>query len=202
MLTSDWLVSAKSSPFWNNKDPSKWSPDEIQQLTNDSPWARPVDAQLAGNSAAPGTGRRGRMGRSGGTTPNVTMFRGVARWLSAKPMLLALKLQLPKDFADHYVIGVSGIPLISGHTEGADNTDSFDTLKEQTTLRTHGQEQVQPGMVAEQPDDTSTILFGFLPQFIDLEKAKTATFSTKTGPFEIEAKFDLTKMTYKGDRSL
>jgi hypothetical protein len=198
------LFPAKSSDFWNTEDPSQWTHEQIQQLTTDSPWAKPVTAQVqAYSTQSPNSVRGGgrRMGRSSGSSTastNLPKFPGVVRWLSAKPMLLALKLQLPPGFEHHYVIGVSGLPVVSGHGEGADNTDSYDALKESTYLQTKGQEPAQPGVIQADPTDTSTLLFGFLNQFLDLSSAKTATFSSEMNPLSVKVKFDLARMVYKG----
>jgi len=32
--------------FWNKKDPKDWTRDEIERLTSNSPWAKPVTAQI------------------------------------------------------------------------------------------------------------------------------------------------------------
>lgn len=210
VFDSERLFAARSTDFWNTEDPSQWSAEQIQQLTTNSPWAKSITAEVksysAQNPGAGAGGRRGggggRMGRSGGASnPTATSpkFPGVVRWVSAKPMLLALKLELPADFAHHYVIGVSGLPVISGHGEGANSTDSYDALKEVTYLQVKGQEPAQPGVIQEDPNDTSTLLFGFLNQFLDLTKAKSATFSTTMGPLNVKTKFDLTRMTFKGE---
>lgn len=197
------LFPAKSSDFWNTEDPTEWTREQIQQLTTDSPWAKPVTAEVKAyspsSSGGGGGGRRVRMGRNtSSTAANAPKFPGVVRWVSGKPMLLALKLQLPPGFEHHYVIGVSGLPVISGHGEGADNTDSYDLLKESTYLQTKGQEPAQPGVIQADPTDTSTLLFGFLNQFLDLSSSKTATFTSEMNPLSVKVKFDLTRMTYKG----
>ncbi len=140
------------------------------------------------------------MGRQGGSpTPsaNAPKFSGVVRWVSAKPMLIALKLQLPPDLAHHYVISISGLPVIAGHGDGTDKTDSYEPLKEASYLKVKGQEPAQPGIIEEDPNDTSTVLFGFLNQFLDFSKAKAAIFTTTMGPLNVKAKFDLSRMTYK-----
>lgn len=199
------LSAAKLTDFWNTQEPSQWSNDEIHQLTTDSPWAKPVTAQL--NAYSPqnpgaGAGRRGRTGRyssTSSTASTLPKFNGVVQWLSAKPMLLALKLQLPADFANHYVIGVSDIPVISGHEDGANSADSYDPLKEVSFLEVKGQEPAQAGVIQQEPNNTSTLLFGFLNQFLDLSKAKAATFSTTMGPLAVKAKFELSHMSYKGE---
>src|ERR1700755_625995 len=92
------LWPAKLSDFWNQEDPSKWTDQQIQQLTSDSPWAKHVDADVkayANQSAGGRHGGGGRMGRSqqsSAPNSNAPKFSGVVRWVSAKPMLLALKL--------------------------------------------------------------------------------------------------------------
>jgi hypothetical protein len=205
LLPSRRTFASKSSDFWNTEDPSQWSNEQIQQLTTDSPWAKPITAQVAAFSPqTPGAGggrRGGRMSPNTSSAPaaNSPKFSGVVRWLSAKPMLLALKTQLPADFAHYYVISVSGLPVISGHSEGADKTDTFDALKEKTFLRVKGQEPAQPGVIEQDPNDTSTILFGFLNQFLDLSSAKLATFTTEMGPLDVKTKFELSHMRYKGE---
>ena len=35
-----------ASDFWNKKDPKDWTNDEIDRLTTNSPWAKPVTAQI------------------------------------------------------------------------------------------------------------------------------------------------------------
>ncbi len=204
MLATARLFPAKPSEFWNSEDPAQWSKDEIQQLTTDSPWAKPVSADVKSylpQSSAVGGGRRGgrRMSTSSSPSANTPKFSGVVRWVSAKPMLLALKLELPPDLAHHYVISVSGLPVIAGHGAGADNTDSYEPLKETTYLKVKGQEAAQPGVIEQDPNDTSTVLFGFLHQFLDLSTAKAATFTTTMGPLSVKAKFDLSRMRYKGE---
>ena len=115
-----------------------------------------------------------------------------------KAHALGIEVSTSARFAEYYVIGVSGLPVISGHGEGTDNTDSYDALKEATKLEAKGQEPAQPGIIQQESNDTSTILFGFFNRFVDLSKVKTATFITNTGPLNVKAKFDLARMTYKG----
>ena len=47
-----------SSDFWNKKEPSQWSGEEIEQLTTKSPWAKETSAQYS-----PEQGRGGGMNR-------------------------------------------------------------------------------------------------------------------------------------------
>ena len=144
-----------------------------------------------------GGGRMGRTGGNGQSSTRSPKFSGHVRWISAKPMLLAMKFQLPPAFAEHYVIGVAGVPVISGHD--AASSDSLEPLKETTYLEVHGQDPVQPGVIQEDPKDTSTILFGFLSQLLDLSKAKAVAFSSKIGPLDVKARFELGHMRYRGE---
>jgi hypothetical protein len=142
-----------ASEFWNKKDPSQWTGEEIDQLTTKSPWAKSVTAQYApgsnnggygqGGGGYPrsggmgggigipgiGMGRRGGMGggRSGGGYPQQTSnYKGTVRWESAQPILDALKTPLPDAFAKHYVIGVRDIPLIENRPQLQRNPDDTD----------------------------------------------------------------------------
>jgi hypothetical protein len=56
---------ASSSEFWNKKDPSQWSGEEIDQLTSKSPWAKSVTAQAAPSSY----GNSGQGNPNGGGYP-------------------------------------------------------------------------------------------------------------------------------------
>jgi hypothetical protein len=194
---------AKPSDFWNKEDPAHWTSAEIQRLLTDSPWAKGIDVHLPGEG--PGadpersSGRRGR--GSSGSVPNPELkpkFPGTVRWASAKPILMALKMELPHELAGHYVISVSGVPVISGTS--AD--DSFEDLKQVTSLQIKGKEAIQPGIIQANPEDTSTVLFGFLPSMVEVSGEKAASFSTKLGPLDVRAKFNLKEMHYRGELSL
>jgi hypothetical protein len=132
-------------------------------------------------------------------------FTGVVRWASAKPIRLALKLQLPPSMAEHIVISVSGLLIVSGHG-GEDSSsgasDTFDGLKEQTSLRVNGKEGVLPGIIEPDKNETSTLYFGFLPQMLELDGDKTVTFSTTMEPLRVKVKFETKQMKYKGDIAL
>jgi hypothetical protein len=194
---------AKPADFWNKEDPAHWTSAEIQRLLTDSPWAKGIDVHLPGEGphaeADLSNGRRGRSGSASVPNPELKpKFPGTVRWASAKPILVALKMELPPDLAGHYVISVSGVPVISGTS--AD--DSFDALKLVTSLQMKGKEAIQPGVIQANPEDTSTVLFGFLPSMVDVSGEKTVNFSTKLGPLDVRAKFNLKEMRYRGELSL
>ncbi len=208
--TTNFVSGFGDTRFWDKKDPSAWTFAEIQQLTRESPWAKQTIAVLSNNNsslAGPSTvpGRRGRM--SGGssrttTASNLPKFPVAVRWASAKPMLQAMKLKLPASLNDYYVIGVSGLPIASsGSEQGVSSpaADPFAELKEQTFLQAKRGDPIQPGEAYQDPNDTSSVYFGFLRQFLDLTESNVATFSTEAGPFAVKVKFHLKEMKYRGE---
>lgn len=203
------MARAPEDEFWNTKPPESWTPEEIDALTTKSPWAKPVSAQV--NAYSPlsnaATGRRGGMrstragANSGEGSPK---FQGVVRWASAKPVRLALKLQFPPALAGHYVISVSGLPIVSGHgtEDGSGSGDSYDGLKAQTSLQVKGQEAVVPDVIRPDKGETSTLYFGFLPETLKLDGDKTVTFSTVMSPLHVKAKFELKQMKFNGELAI
>jgi hypothetical protein len=124
-----------ASDFWNRKQPSEWTEDEIKRLINKSPWAKEVNAgaqpdrnrltgapprpDVSGGGPGRGTGSpgdygggynigSGREARDRGARPATAV---TIRWESAQPILDATKEQLPAEFKGHYVLAVAGLPL-------------------------------------------------------------------------------------------
>ena len=131
-----------ASDFWNRKQPSEWTTDEIHRLMSKSPWAKEVNAgvqpdpkSLTGAppspdvpGGGPGRGMGGPGGYGGGYNVGYGRERRergarattavTIRWESAQPILEATKEKLPPQFNGHYVLMVAGLPLEWG-LEGA-----------------------------------------------------------------------------------
>jgi hypothetical protein len=178
-----------AQPFWNRKDPDAWTTDEVLQLTTRSPWAvsarvlpKPGRDRGSAQAAEPEVagGRAG--GRGTGPIPVVPVNEVVVVWASAAPLLDALKSKFPPDFANHYVISISGLPP---------------NLKGVTAdLQTKGKESVGAGAV--EPTRNAT-LFAFSKELLPLSIAdKDATFQLETDQFSVRARFDLREMRYHG----
>ena len=144
-VAQSWFrLYAGESEFWNKKDPSQWSSDEIEKLKTKSPWAKSVTISLrqsssggngggggypgggggypGGGMGGGGMGRGRRGGGMGGPAP--IQYHGVVRWVSAKPIQEALKSPVPEGLANAYVISVSGIPIVTAdrlRTNGGDS---------------------------------------------------------------------------------
>jgi hypothetical protein len=219
------LEAASKSEFWNQKDPGAWSSDDRKELVTNSPWARYVradtsrssEAQAPENgSASPIPRMQGGGGRSVGGrrgSGNLPAFYGIVRWESAKPVLAALKKDLPKEMEDHYVIGVSGFPLglRSKGNEPVETAGDVETasvrleeLKQVTTLRAKRKDPAQPGVVMRSSDtDGAIVLFGFSRDVIAIEPTdKNVDFQTTFGVLEISARFDPKQMAYRGELAL
>jgi|SRR5579863_3961286 len=160
-----------------------------------------------GGGGYPGGGR-GR--RGGGPSES---FKGIVRWESAKPILDALKAPLAEEFANHYVISVSGFPLSGGRRRRSqDENDSdapqsseamLDQIKSLTYLQPKGRDGAQPGVAQQQPSSGSTVLFGFSKEILALRpEDKEVTFSTKLGRMNVKTKFNLKDMMYHGELAL
>lgn len=124
-----------ASDFWNRKQASEWTEDEIKRLMNKSPWAKEVNAgalpdrsRLTGAppspdvaGGGPGRGMSGPGGYGGGYdigNGGGRRDRGARpatavtiRWESAQPILEATREKLPAEFKGHYVLAVAGLPL-------------------------------------------------------------------------------------------
>ena len=154
--------------------------------------------------------RRGQQGGRG----NASSYKGIVRWESAKPILEATKSTLPETFANHYVIAVSGIPLLtprsrrtpteddddrSSTRQSSDSPDNFDELKQFTTLQPKGKDLAQAGVVQRQVSNGSILLFGFSKESLSLTPAdKEVDFSTRLGSLIVKAKFNMKEMDYRG----
>jgi hypothetical protein len=136
---SGWLILSGSlaraaSDFWNKKQASDLSADEIAQLRNKSPWAKKVQSEVTAGRAArmDSKGSKGTFGGMSSADSNglSKLSRGagqpnplspgvsgtqtldvVVRWESAKPLLEATKVALPQPFESHYAVSITGVPL-------------------------------------------------------------------------------------------
>ena len=202
LIAAALRLSARNSEFWNRKDPSEWSADEIDRLITKSPWAKEITV----SQEQSGQKRRGRA---------AAQFNGVVRWESAKPVLEAMKASLPGEFSNHYVISVSGIPMSSLSSRNSESTAAearakqreiegvVDRLKGLTRLEAKGAAPAQPGIVQETPfgvGETRTMLFGFSKTLLQLSPDnEEAGFTTQMGTIQtiqVKARFNLRDMIY------
>lgn len=189
-----------ASDFWNKKDASTWSSDEVLRLTTRSPWATsarvlPKPGRDRGSfqpDAPPvGGGRSG--GRGTGPEPVVPVTEVTVVWESAQPLLDALKSSFPSDFANHYVIGVNDFPI----AQGKRGVKQENTL---ANLRARGKDPVDAGAIQMV---RGILLCAFSKELLPLTSTdKDVLFALDTEQFSIKARFDLKEMIYRGKLAL
>ena len=122
-IVGGWIATAcaivVAADYWDEKDFTMWSSQEVDQMLNDSPWSRPVTVSV---SSPPGASRRGidadgGPGNTGGlrAVPDPESSRGrgprgafvptqrltlTVSWRSALPVKLALVRQRLGDRLD------------------------------------------------------------------------------------------------------
>jgi hypothetical protein len=185
-----------AAEFWNAKDASAWSQEEINVLTVKSPWARAAVASYKGvedpTGAAPEGGRAGRAG----IPPNI-----VVRWESAQPILDALRAQLPAEFAGHYVLSVTNLPIAIARSSSRGIADTpedvIERLQNGATLEARGKGPVEAGIARR--SRIGSFLFGFSRDSMQLEAGdRDIVFKLEVANVSIKAKFDGKDMTYHG----
>jgi hypothetical protein len=212
--------SAWAKDFWNEKKPSEWTEEDIQQLLTKSPWARDASifdaAAHKGLSTAPrgvgGTSRRGgRTSAPGSPLPSggsLSSWSAIVRWDSALPIRDALKTPKNSDVDENYIIALVGdIPGVGvpSDDDGPDERQQkLSFLKENTRLeRKDDPLELQRVKIAPRtPRSPSGTLFYFSRVFPLTAEDKQVTFVTKVGPLEVKCKFTLRDMLYRGNLEL
>ncbi len=203
LLALSGLIPAgfAANRFWESRPPSQWTPEEIQQLIANSPWAKQVTAQYRialeshqpRKDSAPQTGGRGE-GRGGecGLVPCGNIMPGTVAviWESAQPIREALRPVIPPDFNGHYVLSLRGVEMELSEAG----------LLAGSTLELKGQSPVQAGLARQR---NATWLVGFNRELLPLTPAsKEVQLSVKIGPsFSstlLRATFNPKEMVYRG----
>jgi len=183
--------------FWEAKDPSTWTDEEILSLTSKSPWARLAVADYKGaddpvGAAVPG----GITGRGQVAPPSIHV-----RWESAQPMLDALKTRIAPEFAGHYVVGVINLPIAgirpSGRAGEAAPDDLLERAQNGATLEVKGKGIVESGIARRARG--GEILLGFAKDVLPLAATdREIIFGLTMERFSLKAKFDGKDMVYRG----
>jgi hypothetical protein len=191
-----------ASDFWNKKDSSAWSSEEMEQLKTRSPWARKIRAEMAGGRG----GGRGGAGSGGADSMDSSGSKGTFGGMSG---------------ADSNGISVGGSGRGGGGGRGrgrdggapaseaspqedpaARQKAMIDRLVQSATLTARGRDPQTADMV-RQAYGNQTLIFGFSKQSFPLTAAdKDVQFVIKLGPLLVKAKFEPKDMSYKGELSL
>ena len=163
-----------------------------------------VGGETGGRGGGDAPGGRGGGGARGVIAPEVTV-----RWDSAKPVLAAMKVQLPAALDGHYAITVLGLPpqmeMMGVRMNTLPPGDSaalqkavVDSLLKGATLSGKGHDPLNAVMVL-QSGDLHALIFGFPKQGFPIAATdKEVTFQLKLGQLTIKAKFQPKEMIYDG----
>ncbi|MGD1072151.1 MAG: hypothetical protein ABSB15_18645 [Bryobacteraceae bacterium] len=196
-----------AAEFWNAKDPSTWTEEEINILTSKSPWARAAVPGIKHaddpTESAGGGGGAGGMGGGGGggrATFRRATINVIVRWESAQPILDALRAPLAADFAGHYVLSVTNLPIPPRRTGRGDDgapDEELERMQNGATLQVRDKGTAEAGIVRR--TRIGSILFGFSKDLLRLSPSDREIFFTlDTEIFVLKAKFDGKEMVYHG----
>jgi hypothetical protein len=186
--------------FWNVKDPSTWTEEEIVILTSKSPWVREAIPNIRNPDDPTGGSVLGEGGGKG-MNQRHTSLTVYVRWESAQPILDALKGTIPAEFEGHHVVSVTNLPLprVRRAGRGDDTTpdDTLDRIQSGTSLQVKGRDPVEAGIVRR--SHIGSILFGFLKDQLRLTPSdREITFELTTQQVSLKTKFDAKDMIYHG----
>jgi hypothetical protein len=205
--------------FWDDKKPSDWTEEEIQEMLTKSPWAKDASifdsAAHKGVSSAPyaggAYGRRRYESPDGKSLPTVGGSQGwsaTVRWQSALPVREAMKAPKTADADESYIIAlvgdIPGASVPSDDDDAAERQQKLDVLKDSTTLeRKNDPLELQRVKIAPRtPLSPSGTLYYFSRVLPITAEDKQVTFVTKVGPLEVKCKFTLRDMLYHGNLEL
>jgi hypothetical protein len=215
-LTSGFAPAYAPREFWNEKKPSDWTSEEIEQLLNKSPWAKEAAVSYYGgqngplSNTMPGARSRSSRNASSGTSPSAVSpaaWKAIVRWESALPVREALKAKSSPDLEKFYILNMVGDVPSVGATPDEDESQRqarFETLKQVTKLE-HKGDAILLSRVAVAPKSALSLagtLFYFSRDLALRPKDNQAVFSTKLGPIDVKCKFALKDMTYQGNLEL
>jgi hypothetical protein len=213
-------ASAWAKDFWNEKKPSDWTEEDIQQILTKSPWAKDASifdtAAHKGLSTTPRGGalsrrRGGTSGTAGNPLPsasNSNSWSAIVRWDSALPVRDALKTPKPAEVDENYTIAlvgdIPGVGVPSDDDGPEERQQKLTFLKETTRLeRKDDPLELQRVKIAPRtPQSPAGTLFYFSRVFPLTLEDKQVTFVTKVGPLEVKCKFTLRDMMYRGNLEL
>jgi hypothetical protein len=231
-FTAAWIAGAiDSRGFWNEKEPTEWSDQEVQRLRTDSPWARVGSAEAVLDRKS---GQEEMWKRKGDRVPIVgpdgkelathtepikpgapgpagplPKLRVLVRWESAEPLLAATPGQSVADAAKFYIVSVSG--LMTGDLANASRSEPasaeereavLEHVRSASFLLREGKEPIPATGIRKASLDGVVSLY-FPRASGPLEVAdKEVALVTKVGLFELKVKFPLKPMQYHGKLAL
>jgi hypothetical protein len=220
-----FLASAAltAADFWEEKDFAVWSPQQIEKMLTDSPWAKRATIVLGslqeersggfqGGGAGFGGGDGAQRDGGGGGFQGIRRITVTVAWVSALPIRQAvarrrvgLDAPIPPDEQRRlgedepfYVVAVVGLPIrvVQGGT--------IEEVRERTALKPRSKEPIKPEDIRVFPagDQSVRVEFVFPKSNAITLDDKEVEFVTKMGGADIAKKFGLADMTVRGRLAL
>ncbi|MCH2254112.1 MAG: hypothetical protein MK365_13220 [Vicinamibacterales bacterium] len=195
-----------AADFWEETEFTAWSDKDVEQMMNDSPWAKRLTVRF------PRTPRESRGGRFGGFRPGTStpQTRLVIQWQSAQPIRQAMvrgrieqggtvdpEAQVFLDQSSPgYVVVVTGLPGQFGRL-------TPEALMAEARLERKGKSPIVPAQAQPQRAERGvTIVYIFPKDDAIVLEDKEVEFITEVGDVTIKKKFTLEDMVFNDQLEL
>ena len=195
-----------AADFWEETEFTAWSDKDVEQMMNDSPWAKRLTVRF------PRTPRESRGGRFGGFRPGTStpQTRLVIQWQSAQPIRQAMvrgrieqggtvdpEAQVFLDQSSPgYVVVVTGLPGQFGRL-------TPEALMAEARLERKGKSPIVPAQAQPQRAERGvTIVYLFPKDDAIVLEDKEVEFITEVGDVTVKKKFTLEDMVFNDQLEL
>ena len=195
-----------AADFWEETEFTAWSDKDVEQMMNDSPWAKRLTVRF------PRTPRESRGGRFGGFRPGTStpQTRLGIQWQSAQPIRQAMvrgrieqggtvdpEAQVFLDQSSPgYVVVVTGLPGQFGRL-------TPEALMAEARLERKGKSPIVPAQAQPQRAERGvTIVYIFPKDDAIVLEDKEVEFITEVGDVTIKKKFTLEDMVFNDQLEL
>lgn len=220
------LMAFGKGDFWERKQPSDWTDEEVQRLLTKSPWSKEAilamdPASLKGGTVEGGPGGKGLGGppppfggaQQGQLPPvqNVPIgrnekiqdfgnMRATVRWDSAEPMRAVLR-QSAVDTPD-YILSVSGFPTMSMRNAAPEERAAMlDDMRGGINLEVKDRAIFHPYDMKREASGSLVMRFSRAETKLTMAD-KDAFFTMRAGSFIVKVRFVFKDMMYKGKLAL
>ncbi len=204
------VLPAEAAEGWIAKNPPEWTPDDIQTILGQSPWAKTVNPELSSASLRASAKKGHRAAAADGIRDKriLTDFSVLVRWESALPILLARKRAPSAYPEDNYVLSISRLPmtfmaaLVGGSSRSGAAPDAnlvARKILETSLLQREGKDNIRADHAEWVESDFETrllLMFHHPPEPVAVTDT-AITFLCRMGSVIVQASFPLKAMIYR-----
>ncbi len=212
--------------FWNDVAPGDWTPEQVDRILSDSPWAKPAQVDFTGSRSSPNSGRGGGFpgagrggGYPGGAGRSRFPFPGTdggwggpsryadsafdadvtVRWESALPVRQALARSRHETDPRNEAARYYVVALTSLPLPAARMAQQPDTILANAALVLKDRPQLRAERVEIAPRPGAPGLLLYFPREQEITVAdRTVEFVLRVGQYQVARKFKLKEMIYRG----